>query len=221
MSLAIIAVAGAPFVCLALLIRNFTRQTPLPRLGGAAIFIGGLLWIPILAAKSAMNPAWRPWIAAPVFAGTILIAVWQRRRLGVASANESSSLSSAGLFAVFGCLGYIVLGGGYFDRMFQVPHAREALRKAGVNASDPAALAQALRDPDAWVRWSAAIDLATLGPAGAPACGALDAATHDSDPRISRQALIAIRSIGPDCVRPPHEPGSGTGAGATRVTNNP
>lgn len=187
--------AAAPIICLVLLGRHYLRGVRLPAAAVWAVYAGCLVWIPILAWRAALNEAWRPWIAAPAVVGFFLSLIWQRRATPAVGSGWAFLNSAA--FAAMALMGWAALGGGYFDKLFQVPHAQKMVRQAGVSPDDPVALAQALRDGDLWVRWGAALELQRLGPAAAPALDALAAAVEDSDARVNRQAWNVIRGLGP------------------------
>src|SRR5690606_21848066 len=61
-------------------------------------------------------------------------------------------------------------------------------------------LAKNLRSRDEAVRLAAATELATLGPAAAPAAGALYTALDDASPAIRKAAAKALGAIGPKAV---------------------
>lgn len=187
--------AAGPFVCLFFLTRHFTHGTRLPADAVAAVYLGCLLWIVIIAGRSALVPAWRPFVGLPILVGVFLGPAWEWKAAPPPTAGRA--MANAAVFAVFGLMGVIALGGGYFDKVFQVPHARTVLRKTGVKPDDAAALARALRDDDVWVRWGAASALGSLGPGAAPALDSLVAAVEDPDARVGRSAWSAIHRLGP------------------------
>ncbi|MBI3549258.1 MAG: HEAT repeat domain-containing protein [Elusimicrobia bacterium] len=193
--LGFIAAAAGPFVCLLIMVRRYGTGAALPEKGAAVIYWGCVCWIGILAARSALAPAVRPWIGLPLLIGLVFGPLWHRRQ--TPPAGVGSVVSSAAVFFFFGLLGLVALGGGYFDKMFQIPHAIEALRKTGVKTDDAGALARALRDDDVWVRWGAALSLERLGDRAAPALDALVAAVEDPDPQVGHFAWNSIRRLGP------------------------
>lgn len=187
-------VAAGPFLALFFLALHYKRGTPLPAKAVALLYLGCLLWIGIIAGRSALVPAWRPFIGLPIIIGIIFGLIWERRATPLSSSAQT--LSNVGVFTLFGIFGFISLSGGYFDRVFQVPHALSMVRKSGVKMDDPAALARALRDDDLWVRWGAALTLEGMGRAAAPALDALVGATEDDDPRVGHFAWNAIHNLG-------------------------
>jgi HEAT repeat protein len=68
------------------------------------------------------------------------------------------------------------------------------------------ALIVSLKDKDDSVRCSAAIGLGYFHEQARDAIGALEAAQHDSDPRVREAAGVALSRIDPSKFQPPHHP---------------
>ena len=83
-------VAAGPFVSLFFLARHYKRGTPLPAKAVAVLYLGCLLWIGIIAGRSALVPAWRPFIGLPILIGIIVGLIWERRATPLASSEHSA-----------------------------------------------------------------------------------------------------------------------------------
>ena len=191
----VLCVAAMPLVCLVLLLLQALRGGELSRDLGGALYLGGLLWIPMLSGLSAIHPGWRPWIGAPAAFCLIVGPLWQRR--STPPATVSTAASNAAVFAVLALFGWTTMGGGYFDKLVQIPYSDHRLREREIPEDNAARLGLALSDDEVWVRWAAARALQRLGVSAAPALEKLARATGDADGRVARQAFDAIERIGP------------------------
>lgn len=192
--------AAAPLVCAAWLAAHFAAGRAL-KPGAAWLIYGGcLLWIPWIASRAAIDEAWRSWLWAPIAAGALLGVLWDWR--APYPSTFASPTSRLVVFLTGGLMGCVTLGGGYFDRVFQAPHAQKTVLRRGVRMDDPAALGALLSDPDPYARWGAAMFLAHLGPAAAPALEPLADALLDEDYRVTRTAERTLRALGPAAKGP-------------------
>lgn len=187
------AVAAAwPFYSLYLLARHFMRGTPLPSTGIYGFYVGGFPWVLVLFVPAALHDPIKAFIGIPLFAAGALTFVWNRRM-----APPRGMLASAGDLCVLvfcGLMAYVVFGGGYFDRLVQIPHAQSRLKHKHVPVDDPAALARALDDEDPYVKWGAVIALRRLETGSEPVRDALTKALACGDARASWEASLALGS---------------------------
>jgi HEAT repeat protein len=86
-----------------------------------------------------------------------------------------------------------------------VGHRLKAVKSLGERRSEATtavpALAEALQDPDAYVRRDAARALGKLGPEAKPAVPALGHALEDKEPSVRRAAAQALKQIDPEAAR--------------------
>ncbi len=181
-----LALAASPFYSAFQLIRHFRRGTALSRAGIYGLYFGGFPWLLILFVPAALHDGLKPLLIAPFLAAAALAVVWNRR-MSPPRGAWWTALDCGGL--VFcGLLASMTLGGGDFDRVIQVAHARTRLESAGFSEKDPAGLERALFDPDPYVRYGAVLALRGLA-ADAPALrGALTEAFVSDDDRASGEA---------------------------------
>lgn len=177
-----------------LLARHFRRGTPLPAAGIYGLYLGGFPWTLVVFVAGALHDSWKAGLGLPFFAAAALTAVWNRRMN-----PPRGPLATAGDFCVLGFLGlmaYTTCGGGYFDRMIQIPHAQERLKTAVGAVEDPAALTRALDDADPYVRWGAVLALRRLDAGAAPVRDALTRALASGDARVSWEAARSFSQYG-------------------------
>ncbi|MFH1619877.1 MAG: HEAT repeat domain-containing protein [bacterium] len=201
--------AAAPFVCLALLVKSRRSGKPLPgRFGTILIFTGCLTWYPFIFEAGALNQSLKPLILLPGFFGAALCLAWEWRYFQ--GKPPSGTWTGAAVYAGFGLLLYIAVGGGYFDRVFQIAHARSLIqsrvpllrqferldhaRRDGVLKE----LGRALNDTEVYIRWGAAMEMGFLGSRAKPAVTALVPALDDKDDRVRRAVLSALKALGRD-----------------------
>jgi HEAT repeat protein len=86
-----------------------------------------------------------------------------------------------------------------------VPRRLKAVKTLGDRGSDAItavpALADALQDPDAYVRRDAARALGKFGPQAKPAVPSLTKALEDTEPNVRKAAAQALLDIDPDAAR--------------------
>ncbi|MDE2290773.1 MAG: hypothetical protein KGL53_01715 [Elusimicrobia bacterium] len=186
---------AAPVLGAAYLAFGSIRGERLPRSGATLIYLGCLAWVLFLTGKAAFSESWRPWIGAPVAVGALLGTAWALRERPGRSAL--SAAGDAGVFLVVSVLLWVSVGGGYFDGLFRMSRAHEALEARGIRSDDAAALTAALGDPDVWVRYGAAAGLRSFREKAAPAALPLIKELDDADLRAAGQARSTLYGLGP------------------------
>lgn len=185
--------AVSPLLCAMLLTRSWISGLALPfpgRFGVPLCLAGCLAWYPPILKFCAISGGSRWLILMPGVIGPALCVAWEYRRLG--GRDASVAWGWPALFAAFGFMIYVACGGGYYDAVIQVPHARSLAR--GKSAQE---LAGMLDSSDRFARGGASIELQERGKDAEPAAAALAAVVLSNDEeRIRRSARYALKSIG-------------------------